>query len=103
MQFRRLVFPAPLGPMSAWMVRGATSKLTPDRAASPPNERLRSSTPRIAPMLVRERLDYGDAGEVVGEERDVQLHPACSTYRSRSGSGGSVSPHSSTIAPYSFR
>src|SRR6266540_4301672 len=72
MQFRMLVFPAPLGPMNAWMVRGATSKLTPDRAASPPNESLRFSTPRIAPMLVRERL--GDRREIVGELGEIQLH-----------------------------
>jgi hypothetical protein len=43
MQFGMLVFPAPLGPMSARIVPGATSKLTSLRAASPPKASRRSS------------------------------------------------------------
>src|SRR6266508_5968271 len=59
MQFSVLVLPAPLGPMRAWIVPGATSKLTPASAVSPPNESWRSSTPRIAPTTL---LGYSEGG-----------------------------------------
>jgi hypothetical protein len=36
MQLRMLVFPAPLGPMTATISPSLTSKLTPERAETPP-------------------------------------------------------------------
>jgi DNA-binding transcriptional ArsR family regulator len=45
MQLSRLVFPAPFGPMMAWMSPWETLKVTPSRARTPPN---RSVTSRIS-------------------------------------------------------
>ena len=42
MQLRRLVFPAPLGPMMAWMSPWETLKVTPSRARTPPNRSVMS-------------------------------------------------------------
>ena len=42
MQLSRLVLPAPLGPMMAWMSPWATLKLTPSSARTPPNRRVMS-------------------------------------------------------------
>jgi hypothetical protein len=44
MQFNILVFPAPLGPMTANISPSLTSKLTPERAATPPKFKQMSST-----------------------------------------------------------
>src|SRR5512147_293391 len=46
MQLRRLVFPAPLGPMTAWSAPRRTSKLTSESAVTPRKWRIRLETRR---------------------------------------------------------
>src|SRR5258708_16561401 len=86
-RLKRVVFPAPFGPMRATISPSATAKLTRWRTRRPPKLRA-TSVPsrkgraiRLAPLqLVEERPpdDHPDRGEATPGERlarDQQTHP----------------------------
>ncbi len=56
-QLKSEVLPAPLGPMTAVMEFSATSKVTPDSAFNPPNDRLTASTERMGALMRRSRCE----------------------------------------------
>src|SRR5512141_2867797 len=55
MQLSRLVFPAPLGPMTPWIVPSRTERETPDRAFNPPKAKV---TPSMTSELPTKRHPY---------------------------------------------
>src|SRR5207249_2402694 len=75
MQLKMLVLPAPLGPMMARNSWDATSRLTPDRAATPPKLRCRSSRASSA-IFMNSSADSGcDPGSLA--EGTPACKPVC--------------------------
>src|SRR6266404_1331553 len=82
MTFRSELLPAPLGPMIARISPRRASRLTPESAATPPNESETSSTERrTSPIFPLRSMSVGNALDRSPEPAQLLFHPLVTTVK----------------------